>query len=75
MYKKATGMMAGVADLIILTPNARTIFVEMKTEKGKQSDKQKEFEQSVKEKGFDYFVCRTFDEFKLLAQEQILSYL
>tara|TARA_R110000868_G_scaffold310381_1_gene571609 strand:- start:189 stop:542 length:354 start_codon:yes stop_codon:yes gene_type:complete len=64
-YKKATGMMPGVSDLILLMPNGVTIFIEMKTEKGRQSDSQTEFENAVKQLGFVYIVCRSFEQFQL----------
>lgn len=60
---KATGLKAGVSDLIVLQPN-RTIFVELKTPIGRQSDKQKEFEQIVRDLGFEYHLVRSLDEFK-----------
>lgn len=60
---KATGLKAGVSDLIVLQPN-RCIFVELKTQVGKQSDKQKDFESIVKSLGFEYFVVRSLEEFK-----------
>lgn len=70
-YKKATGMMAGVSDLILLMPNGKTIFVEMKTEKGTQSDSQKEFESSVKALDFQYIVCRSLEQFQKEIQQLI----
>lgn len=60
---KATGLIAGVSDLIILKP-VETIFIEVKTEKGKQSDVQKIFEQKVNALGFRYVIVRSLDDFK-----------
>lgn len=62
MTFKATGLVAGVSDLIVVQPN-RIIFIEVKIDKGVQSDKQKEFEKTVKELGFQYYVVRSLDEF------------
>jgi hypothetical protein len=59
---KATGMKAGVSDLIVLMPN-RAIFIELKNEKGIQSESQKEFEQSVSALGFEYYLIRSLDQF------------
>jgi hypothetical protein len=70
-YKKATGMMAGVADLILLMPNGKCIFVEMKTEKGTQSPNQKIFESAVNDLGFTYIVCRSFEQFQEEIQKLI----
>jgi hypothetical protein len=61
--KVNTGLMAGVSDLIVLI-NGNTIFVEIKTEIGKQSDKQKEFEETVTLQGFKYYLVRSLEEFK-----------
>lgn len=58
----AEGTLHGVSDLIILLPNARTVFVEMKTPTGKQSEYQKEFEKNVTNLKFDYVIWRTIDD-------------
>jgi len=63
MKFKATGLLAGVSDLIILQPN-RTIFVELKVLKGKQSDKQIDFQNRVNALGFEYWLVRSLEEFK-----------
>lgn len=65
MRKKATGLVAGVSDLIILMEN-RTIFVEVKTPTGVQSETQKEFEQRVKALGFEYWLVRSLENFQNL---------
>jgi hypothetical protein len=59
----ATGLKAGVSDLIVLLPN-RAVFIELKIEKGIQSPVQKDFEQIVTNLGFEYFLVRSLDEFK-----------
>lgn len=66
---KATGMKAGVADLIVLLPNAKTLFIELKTETGIQSDVQKEFEQQVVSLGFEYHLIRSLEQFKKVIYE------
>ena len=43
--KMATGMLAGVSDLIVITPT-KLMFVECKDETGRQSEAQKDFERS-----------------------------
>ena len=40
----------------------RAIFLELKSEKGKQTKEQKEFEQSVKDFGCEYHIVRTLEE-------------
>jgi hypothetical protein len=62
MKLKSTGVVAGVSDLIVLMPN-KCIFVEVKTDIGRQSDKQKEFEEIVKALNFDYHLVRRLEDF------------
>ena len=66
MFKKATGLMSGVSDLICIN-NGEVLFIECKDDKGKQSDKQKEFENIVSLQGFKYFLVRSLDEFKKIV--------
>lgn len=61
---KNTGLLPGVSDLIILLPNEQTIFIEVKTDKGKQSEVQINFEKKVFEMGYKYFVVKNIEEFK-----------
>ena len=66
---KAEGLVAGVADLILAHPSEdgqyAILFIEMKTDKGRQSENQKIFQQAVKEQGLYYYaVVRSFEEFK-----------
>lgn len=61
---KSTGLMSGVSDTIVILPNGRLIFVEFKTSKGVQSKSQKEFEKRVTAHGYDYYIIRSFEEFK-----------
>jgi hypothetical protein len=63
IYKKTLGMKTGVSDLIVLMPE-RCVFVEVKTEIGKQSDKQKDFQNLVENIGFEYYVIRCLEDFK-----------
>lgn len=71
---KAEGVVAGVADLILLVPakfrvNAYlegifpALCIEMKTENGVQREAQKEWQRKVEEKGYKYAVCRSLDQF------------
>jgi hypothetical protein len=59
------GVLSGVSDLVLILQN-KIIFVELKTHKGIQSEKQKEFESKVLELGNQYIVIRSLDEFKKL---------
>jgi hypothetical protein len=65
---KAEGVTAGVADLILLRSNHHygALLIEMKTARkaSRQSDKQKEWSQSVCADGeYRYIVCRSIDDF------------
>ncbi len=66
MFKKATGLMSGVSDLICIN-NGKILFIECKDEKGRQSDKQKEFEIIINSQGFKYYLVRSLDEFKKIV--------
>jgi hypothetical protein len=63
MRKIANGMMSGVSDLIVIMEN-EVLFIECKTEVGKQSDKQKDFQSAVENLGFKYYIVRSLEEFK-----------
>ena len=59
---KAEGVSAGVADLIILLPIGNVLFVEVKTEKGRQSPEQKAFQERVEKLGFNYVIWRSVED-------------
>lgn len=72
---KAEGVVAGVADLILLVPKYlhlhdeyetetfHALCIEMKTEKGRQSAEQILWQYKVERYGYKYAVCRSLDEF------------
>lgn len=62
---KAEGMVAGVADLLLLTPNNEygSLAIEMKTPTGRLSDSQKEWREEFEKAGNKYVVCRSFEQF------------
>jgi len=60
---KNIGLLSGASDTIICLPG-KVLFVEFKTEIGNQSEKQKEFEQRVKDLGLEYHLIRSLEEFK-----------
>lgn len=61
---KAEGVVAGVADLILLVRNSKygALLIEMKTRTGRQSDSQKEW-QKIVGGDYKYVVCRSVEEF------------
>ncbi|MDR2584755.1 MAG: VRR-NUC domain-containing protein [Prevotellaceae bacterium] len=62
---KAEGVLAGVADLFLMTARNgyNGLFIEMKVGYGKQTPIQKEFEKAAIDAGYRYAVCRSMDEF------------
>ena len=62
---KGEGVLAGVSDLIFLKPNRRFhgLLIEMKREKGRQSDAQREWQQLMEADGYKYVVCYSLDDF------------
>lgn len=62
---KREGVVAGVADLILLMPRGgfHALCIEMKTDEGHQSKEQKAWQKAVEEQGAKYVVCRSFDDF------------
>lgn len=68
---KSEGLVSGVADLILSYPSEdgqyAILFIEMKTDRGRQSENQKRFEKAINEVGiYKYEVVRSFDEFQRL---------
>lgn len=59
MYLIPNKEMAGFSDIIILTKNPYSIFLETKSPKGRQSDNQKEFQRRVESVGHKYYLCRS----------------
>lgn len=78
---KGTGTLAGVADLFLMRPAiigtegnwqlVHGLFIEMKAGPGKQTDKQKEFEEKAKAAGYAYELCRSIDEFQKIIKNYI----
>lgn len=70
---KAEGVVAGVADLLLLIPRGdkHGMCIEMKTKKGRQSPAQKEWHAKVEAFGYDYQVCRTFEDFVQIIENYL----
>lgn len=64
---KGEGVLAGFSDLIVVVFNS-ILFVEVKTEKGKQSVLQKKFQSDIERLGFQYSVCRSLQDFQLTIE-------
>lgn len=80
---KRTGTLAGVADLFLMKQRSwdvsehqtmhfsNGLFIEIKVGKNKQTKRQKEFENKCLDEGFDYYICRSFDEFKQVIEDYL----
>ena len=62
---KAEGVLAGAADLFLMCSSRQYngMCIELKTEKGRQTESQKWFEKKAYDFGYCYKVVRSFDEF------------
>ena len=62
---KAMGTKAGFPDLGLYFPSKGfgALFIEMKTDTGKQTKEQKRLEEMLLEKGYSYRICRSVEEF------------
>ena len=62
---KGEGVTAGVADCILLVPSKQysSLCIEFKTEKGRQSASQLEWQRTAEKAGNKYVVIRSFDAF------------
>lgn len=70
---KEEGVLAGVADLILLKSNRfyGALLIEFKTPEGRQSDTQKEWQQKITNDGFKYVIVRSLEDF----QREVKQYL
>ena len=65
----ATGLEKGVSDLIVIIPN-KVLFVEVKTESGKQQKEQVFFQMAVEKLGLQYILVRSLEDFKNVINQQ-----
>ncbi|MBS6475370.1 MAG: VRR-NUC domain-containing protein [Clostridiales bacterium] len=68
-YKFVSPSNPGVPDRIIITPEARVIFVELKTEIGRLSNLQKWQRDEMRKRGADVRVIKGWDAAKALIEE------
>ena len=57
-----TGLLSGASDILVILPG-EILFVEVKTAIGRQSEKQKKFENNVKSLGYKYHLVRSLEDF------------
>ena len=70
---KAEGVVAGVADMILLgrTEDYGCLCIEMKTDKGRQQESQKWWQGVAESLGAKYAVCRSLEQFIEVVTEHI----
>jgi hypothetical protein len=65
---KATGVIPGVSDMILLA-HQTAYMIEFKTPTGKQSEIQRSWQSHVNEAGYNYYIIRSLSEFQTLCQQ------
>jgi hypothetical protein len=63
---KAIGVVAGVSDLIYISPSGRVIGIEFKVGADKQSAAQKTFQTGLEARGGAYHIVSTFEDFQTI---------
>jgi hypothetical protein len=71
--RKSMGVVAGVADLILLVARGKYhgFCIEMKDEHGTQKPAQKEWQTIVELQGYRYEICRSLEQFKRIIEEYL----
>jgi len=60
----------GVADILGILPNGKFLAVEVKTEKGKQSVFQKNFQEQIEKNNGIYILARSIDDVRHLVNQE-----
>jgi len=68
--KLNTGLLKGASDLIVILTN-KILFVEIKTDKGFQSENQKDFQNRIEKLGYQYHIIRSLEQFQELIKTNI----
>ena len=73
---KGEGMTSGVADMLLWYPSSDGMYcglaIEFKTEKGRQSERQRKWQEALEATGcYRYEVVRSFEEFRNLINEYL----
>lgn len=70
---KAEGVVAGVSDLILLVARHgyHGLLIEMKTQKGRQSQQQRRWQRLAERQGYRYVVIRSIEEFIQVVNEYL----
>lgn len=68
-YFHQLGALSGVSDLIIVT-DKRVLWVECKSDTGRQSTEQRQFQSCVENLGYNYYIVRSLDQFKEIISNE-----
>lgn len=70
---KEEGVVAGVADLVLLVPNNthHALLIELKTHNGRQSASQRAWQATAEKHGYKYVVCRDAEQFVNQVQQYL----
>tara|TARA_R110000796_G_scaffold172683_1_gene289684 strand:+ start:770 stop:1102 length:333 start_codon:yes stop_codon:yes gene_type:complete len=68
---KFLGVVKGRSDMVLYYKSF-SVMIELKTEKGRQSDSQRAWQYLMKQQGFEYYIIRSLDEFKELITKIII---
>jgi len=60
-----------VADLVVMLPQGKSLYIEMKIKGNKQTEHQKAFQKKAEALGYKYYVCYSFDEFKAIIEDEL----
>lgn len=69
-YFEKSGLLSGVSDLVVILPN-KVLFIEMKSEKGKQRIEQKAFQNKIENLNQKYYICRNLETFQAIINNEL----
>ena len=69
--KKNTGLLSGVSDLIIILPNSKILFIEVKFGSNKQQSNQIEFQNRIENLNHLYYVVYSLENFKTIIWQNL----
>lgn len=69
-YYKKSGTLNGVSDLVVILNN-KVLFIEMKSEIGKQRIEQKAFQNKIENLNQKYYICRSLESFKEIIKNEL----
>jgi hypothetical protein len=62
MQMISMGLRPGVSDVVVVLPEGRSVFLEVKAPGGKQSPRQQQFQERVDALGHQYYIVRSVED-------------